>query len=157
MSTKTPLPILLTALLLSPLTQSATTSTTSTQATLHDNSQNCTCYTLDSDNSPAYFLYHKFYDFRSLPATPEPPLVTANQRYGKELAQDQATFNSTAWNHDWEIQSWGKKSTGEAPMMMQNSAQNVFIGLFVPFPWPLFLLSSVRARARAQAWCTTSF
>lgn len=150
MPSKTPLPILLTALLLAPLTQSATTST---QATLHDNSQNCTCYTLDSDNNPAYFLYHKFYDFRSLRATQEPPLVTANQRYGTELAQDQETFNSTAWNHDWEIQSWGKKSTGEAPVVMQNSAQNVFIGLFATFPL-LFLLSSLYEYERHV--CTTT-
>jgi len=104
--------------------------TASTQASLHDNSQNCTCYTLDSDNTAAFFLYHKFYDFRNLPATnTEPPLVSANQRYGQEETQDQDVLNSSSWNNDWEIQTWGKKVSGDAPVAMQNSPLNVFVGL----------------------------
>jgi hypothetical protein len=125
----TPLVLLILTALLPPTIKC---DTASIQASLHDNSQNCTCYTLDSDNSPAYFLYHKFYDFRSLPATGEPPLINANQRFGAEQAQDQDTFNSSSWNNDWEIQSWGKKNSADAPVMMQNSAQNVFIGISSP-------------------------
>jgi hypothetical protein len=124
MSTSPLFLLLLTAL----LTFTAHCKIASTQASLHDNSQNCTCYTLDSDISPAYFLYHKFYDFRSLPATPAPPLINANQRNGGEQTQDQNTLNSSSWNNDWEIQSWGKKSNPDAPVAMQNSAQNVYIG-----------------------------
>ncbi|RDI85762.1 Homocysteine [Venturia inaequalis] len=126
-----PLPLLtlLTALLYTPLTKATPTSPSPQATLLHDNnSQNCTCYTLDSDTNPAYFLYHKFYDFRALPATqPEPPLVAANQRFGTEMALDQAVFNGSAWNRDWEIQAWGKKSGSDAPVAMQNSAQNVYI------------------------------
>ncbi|TID21773.1 glycoside hydrolase family protein [Venturia nashicola] len=86
---------------------------------------------------PTYFLYHKFYHFRSLPLSPPPPLVTANQRFGTELAQDQSVLNSSAWNHDWEIQNWGKKNTTDAPVAMQNSAQSVFI---VPLHPPTSLM-----------------
>jgi hypothetical protein len=110
--------------------------TASTQVSLHDNSQNCTCYTLDSDNTSAYFLYHKFYDFRSLAATPDefwtpPPTVSANQRWGKEPTQDQDVLNSSSWNNDWGIQDWGKKTAADAPVAIQNSPLNVFIGMFV--------------------------
>lgn len=136
------LPLLLTALLTqATLTQSTTTSPL---ATLHDNSQNCTCYTLDSDSQPSYFLYHKFYDFRSLPASQDPPLVTANQRFGTELAQDQSVFNSSEWNRDWGIMNWGKKGSRDAPVAMQNSAQNVYIGLC----YTLFTLFFIHGSSR---------
>lgn len=149
-----PLRTLLTALLFCiPQTKATPTpDSKTTQATsLHDNSQNCTCYTLDSgtgDQPPPFFLYHKFYDFRALPASSSepPPVVTETQRFGTELALDQSVLNSSAWNHDWEIQTWGKKSGNDAPVAMQNSAQNVFIGKHV-------LLSAVSLAAGTYLVC----
>jgi hypothetical protein len=104
----------------------------SSQSSLHDNSQSCNCYTLDSATDKSYFLYHRFYDFRSLAKTAgqynqAPPLVQANQRYGKEQVPDPEVLNTTAWGEDWGIQDWGKASDADAPVAMQNSAANVFI------------------------------
>jgi len=39
------------------------------QTPLRDNSPNCTCYAIDSDNTTDYFLYHRFYDFRAVRRT----------------------------------------------------------------------------------------
>jgi hypothetical protein len=104
----------------------------SSQSSLHDNSQSCNCYTLDSASDKSYFLYHRFYDFRSLATkagqyTQEPPLIQANQRFGKEQVADPEVLNTTTWSDDWGIQDWGKGSDADAPVAMQNSPANVFI------------------------------
>jgi hypothetical protein len=124
-----PLLLLTTTALFSHLTKSEQQSS---QSALHDNSQSCNCYTLDSEADKSYFLYHRFYDFRSLANkagqyTQAPPLVQANQRYGKEQVADPEVLNTTSWGNDWGIQDWGKKSDGDAPVAMQNSPANVFI------------------------------
>jgi hypothetical protein len=102
-------------------------------ASLHDNSPKCGCYTADSADGPQYFLYHRFYDFRSLAKSPSqytipPPLVT--QPGGNEITRDQDVLNSTGFTDDWDIQSWGKKATGDATYDMWNSAQNVYISRY---------------------------
>ncbi|KAF2430512.1 concanavalin A-like lectin/glucanase [Tothia fuscella] len=100
---------------------------------LRDNSPECICYTVDSEADKSYFSYHRFYDFRkyaksSNENTTAPPLVDANQRFGQERISDQAVLNSSNWNNDWGVQDWGKKSSADAPVAMQNSPQNVYIG-----------------------------
>lgn len=102
-------------------------------SSLRDNSPSCTCYSLDSEADTSYFLNHRFYDFRNYAKKPEqyvktPPLVEANQRYGLEQISDPDILNSSKWNSDWGVQNWGKKASAEAPVAMQNSPQNVYIG-----------------------------
>jgi hypothetical protein len=128
-----PLLLILTTTLLSHPAESAQSAQDSAQTSLHDNSRSCNCYTLDSDTEVSYFLYHRFYDFRALAAkagqySEAPPLVQANQRWGKEPVPDQDVLNTTKWSEDWGIQDWGKAANADAPVAMQNSAANVFIG-----------------------------
>jgi hypothetical protein len=110
-------------------------------ASLHDNSQSCNCYTLDSEADKSYFLYHRFYDFRNLATkagqyTTAPPLIEANQRWGKEPVRDSDVLNTTRWTDDWGIQDWGKKSDADAPVDMQNSPANVYISKQRPIALP---------------------
>lgn len=102
------------------------------QTPLRDNSPNCTCYAIDSDNTTDYFLYHRFYDFRILPLTVDAkgsaPPIRYNSRFGTfNQVADPGTLNSTNWNFDWDIQSWGKDTGDDAPVAMQNSPNNVYI------------------------------
>lgn len=100
-----------------------------------DNSPDCTCYEISSDSSPAYFTYHRFYDWRNLASSPDqfasiPPRLEEDEDQGsEELAEIyQDVLNGTEWNQDWGIMSWGKEATAEAPVRVQNSAANVYIG-----------------------------
>jgi hypothetical protein len=96
---------------------------------LHDNSPSCTCYAVISDDSPTYFLYHRFYDFRyfgnSTTILSAPPTVT--RWGGQELTPDQDALNSTAFTDDWGIMNWSKKAASDAPVKMQNTPQNVYL------------------------------
>ncbi|OCK78913.1 glycoside hydrolase family 16 protein [Lepidopterella palustris CBS 459.81] len=99
---------------------------------LKDNSANCSCYVVETDNTPSYFQYHRFWDFRNVASaksqyTVAPPAVNNSQGAGTEMTPDQEFLNSSAWNTDWGIQNWGKPSTSDFPIRMQNSPANVFI------------------------------
>ena len=99
---------------------------------LKDNSPDCSCYVVETGNTPSYFQYHRFWDFRNVATTKNqytvtPPAVNNSQDAGNELAPDQAFLNSSAWNADWGIQNWGKPSTSDFPVRMQNSPANVYI------------------------------
>lgn len=99
---------------------------------LKDNSPNCSCYVVETGNTPSYFQYHRFWDFRNVATTENqytvtPPAVNNSQDAGNEPAPDQAFLNSSAWNADWGIQNWGKPSTSNFPVRMQNSPANVYI------------------------------
>ncbi|KAJ9648016.1 hypothetical protein H2199_001793 [Coniosporium tulheliwenetii] len=99
-----------------------------------DNSPDCGCYEVSSESSPAYFTYHRFYDWRNLASSPDqftsiPPRLEEDEDQGAEELADvyQDVLNGTEWNQDWGIMNWGKEATAEAPVRMQNSAANVFI------------------------------
>ncbi|EON67400.1 hypothetical protein W97_06653 [Coniosporium apollinis CBS 100218] len=99
-----------------------------------DNSPSCGCYEISSDSSPVYFTYHRFYDWRNLASSPDqftsiPPSLEEDEDLGAEELADtyQDVLNGTEWNQDWGIMSWGKETTVEAPVRMQNSAANVYI------------------------------
>ncbi|KAF2255706.1 glycoside hydrolase family 16 protein [Trematosphaeria pertusa] len=109
--------------------------TTSNNTTPHDNTENCTCYVVNSgadSNTPEYFQYYRFFDFRNLADEPgqyvdAPPLVNDTQDAGDEDVWDANILNSDAWNTDWGIQNWSKPATEDFPTRMVNSPANIFI------------------------------
>jgi len=103
------------------------------QTTYKDNSPTCQCYYINSNKNPTYYVNHLFYDFRSAATSPtqyitQAPLVNETQSDGNQETPDQQFLNSTSWNNDWGIQNWGSSSSEDAPIVMQNSPANVYIG-----------------------------
>ncbi|KAF2706806.1 glycoside hydrolase family 16 protein [Pleomassaria siparia CBS 279.74] len=109
--------------------------TTTNNSTPHDNTSNCTCYVINSgasSNTPEYFSYYRFYDFRNLADRPgqyttAPPLLNDSQDAGTQAVRDNGVLNSSAWNTDWGIQNWSKPSTEDFPTAMNNSPANVYL------------------------------
>lgn len=108
---------------------------TSNTFTPKDNSQNCTCYVVNSgadSKTPQYFQYYRFYDFRNLADKPgqfvnPPDLITDSQDAGAEPVNDANILNSDAWNTDWSIQNWSKDATSDFPTRMVNSPANIYL------------------------------
>jgi hypothetical protein len=102
---------------------------------LHDNSENCSCYVVNSgpSSTPTYFQYHRFWDFRQIAAETNrsyvsvPPTVNDTQDAGNEPVWNPEFFNTDSWNVDWSIQNWSKKATDEFPVRMVNSPANLYI------------------------------
>ncbi|KAF2637019.1 concanavalin A-like lectin/glucanase [Massarina eburnea CBS 473.64] len=121
------------ALILQPAFSAQYTSTDT--ATPHDNTGNCTCYVVNSgasSNSPSYFQYYRFFDFRNLADqsgqyVTTPPLVNNSDSAASESVWNANILNSNAWNSDWGIQNWSKPATSDFPTHMVNSPANVFI------------------------------
>ncbi|KAF2790207.1 glycoside hydrolase family 16 protein [Melanomma pulvis-pyrius CBS 109.77] len=121
------------ALLLQPVVSDDYTTTNNT--TPHDNNKDCGCYVVSSgadSNTPEYFQYYRFYDFRNLAEGPgqytkAPPLINNTQNAGEESVWDADVLNSDAWNVDWGIQNWSKPSTEDFPIPMVNSPANVYL------------------------------
>lgn len=121
----------LTALLVPALATSPYTSTNTEKP--KDNNANCSCYVVKSgadSDTPSYFQYYRFYDFRNLPdpLSAVPPLVNDTDNAGLEPVWQPSLFNSAAWNHDWAIQNWSKPATDDFPTPMNNSMANVWLG-----------------------------
>jgi hypothetical protein len=121
--------------------------TTTNTSNLKDNNQDCGCYVISSgDNSdtPEYFQYYRFFDFRNLSSRAgqylsTPPLLNDTQDAGIENVWDADVLNSDAWNVDWGIMNWSKPSTSDFPTRMVNSPANIYIGQndddSDPFTW----------------------
>lgn len=97
-----------------------------------DNNADCDCYVVQSgDNSqtPMYFQYYRFYDFRNLPDAMKeaPPLVNESVVAGQQPVWQPSLFNSDAWNFDWGIQNWSKPATEDFPVPMNNSMANIYL------------------------------
>lgn len=121
----------LTALLQPVLAASAYTSSNS--ETPKDNNADCGCYVVNSglnSDTPEYFQYYRFYDFRNLPGglSEAPPLVNNTETAGLEPVWQPSLFNSDAWNADWNIQNWSKPATDDFPTPMNNSMANIYLG-----------------------------
>jgi hypothetical protein len=111
--------------------------TTTNNTTPHDNNDDCNCYVVSSgadSNTPEYFQYYRFYDFRNLADRPgqytqAPPLINDSFQGASEISVwDSDVLNSDAWNVDWGIQNWSKPSTEDFPIQMVNSPANVHLG-----------------------------
>jgi hypothetical protein len=121
------------ALILQPVFSAQYSTTDST--TPHANTENCTCYVVNSganSKSPTYFQYYRFFDFRNLADRPRqyidtPPLVNNSQSAGTANVWNANILDSDAWKNDWGIQNWSKPATYDFPIPMENSPANVFI------------------------------
>jgi hypothetical protein len=130
-----PLGTVLLPLALSIQTASSAQYTTSNSVTPKDNNQNCSCYVVNSgadSNSPQYFQYYRFYDFRNLADRPgqypnAPGLINDTQDAGDESVWNADILNSDAFNTDWGIQNWSKEATEDFPTRMVNSPANIYI------------------------------
>jgi len=124
------------AWLLSALVTSALATvpyTSSNSQTPKDNNPNCSCYVVESgaqSNSPEYFQYYRFYDFRNLEGgfTSPPPPINQSQNASLVPTWQPQIFNSNDWNADWGMQNWSKKATADFPTPMSNSLGNVYVG-----------------------------
>ncbi|RMZ69098.1 glycoside hydrolase family 16 [Pyrenophora seminiperda CCB06] len=122
----------LTALVLQPaVATSAYTSSMNEKP--KDNNPDCDCYVVLSgkdSQTPQYFQYHRFYDFRNLPGAMKeaPPLLNDTQIAAEAPSWQPDLFNSQAFNADWGIQNWTKPSTSDFPTPMNNSAANIYLG-----------------------------
>jgi hypothetical protein len=109
--------------------------TTSNSSTPKDNNQNCSCYVVNSgteSNTPQYFQYYRFYDFRNLANGPKqylnaPGLINDTQDAGDESVWNANILNSDAFNTDWSIQNWSKNASDDFPTKMVNSPANIYI------------------------------
>ena len=104
------------------------------QAPYKENSPECDCYYINSDNNPLYFVNHRFYDFRqvansSSQYTSQPPQLNNTNAAAHTGTQDQQYLNSSSWLNDWGIQNWYKPGTNDTPVNMQNSPTNVFMSM----------------------------
>jgi hypothetical protein len=120
----------LSALLQPTIAASAYASTNN--ETPKDNNADCNCYVVQSgDNSqtPSYFQYYRFYDFRNLPdaMTKAPPLLNDSVIAAAQPAWQPSLFDSDAWNYDWGIQNWSKPATDDFPTPMNNSLANIYL------------------------------
>ena len=107
---------------------------------LHDNSPACDCYVTDG-SSHAYYLYHRFFDFRDLHDSSglyghEPANVTDEQDQGDEISQ-RGYLNSSEFVKDWKILTWGRDASPTHPVRFRNSRQNVWIRRHLDLSPPL--------------------
>ncbi len=122
----------LTALLVQPAL-AANPYTSSMTEQPKDNNPNCDCYVVQSgadSQTPEYFQYYRFYDFRNLPGamSESPPLLNDTQIVSMEPTRQPDLFDSDAWNYDWGLQNWTKSATEDFPTPMNNSFANVYLG-----------------------------
>lgn len=98
-----------------------------------DNNPNCSCYVVssgDQSNTPEYFQYYRFYDFRNLAGgmSDTPPLINDTQNASLVPTWQPDIFTSQAWQNDWGLQNWSKPATADFPIPMANSLANIFVG-----------------------------
>ncbi|KAL5114666.1 hypothetical protein ACEQ8H_007460 [Pleosporales sp. CAS-2024a] len=114
-------------------TYAADTYISSNSETPKDNNNNCSCYVVSSGadaDTPQYFQYYRFYDFRNLAGgfDTAPPLINNSQNATALPAWQPSVFNSVDWLADWGIQNWSKPATDDFPVPMLNSFANIYIG-----------------------------
>ncbi|KAJ4353258.1 uncharacterized protein N0V89_004985 [Didymosphaeria variabile] len=108
---------------------------TADSTTPQQNNQNCTCYVVESgadSQTPQYFQYYRFFDFRNLADKSEEyvkaPAVVDDWDDAPNLDVGQSSIlNSDAWNKDWNIQNWSKNASDDFAVRMVNSPANVYL------------------------------
>lgn len=119
------------AALLTP-TLAQDTYISSKSETPKDNNANCSCYVVPSgaqSNTPEYFQYYRFYDFRNLSgAMQNVPLINNSQNASLVPTWQPEIFNSDDFVADWGMQNWSTPASEDFPVPMSNSYANIFIG-----------------------------
>ncbi|KAF2631888.1 glycoside hydrolase family 16 protein [Macroventuria anomochaeta] len=104
--------------------------TSSRNETPKDNNADCNCYVVSTgadSNTPEYFQYYRFYDFRNLPGGLSEAPGQVNDSMGLEPTWQPDLFNSDDWNYDWATQNWSKPATEDFPVPMSNSYANIYL------------------------------
>ena len=104
--------------------------TSSRNETPKDNNADCNCYVVSSgtnSDTPEYFQYYRFYDFRNLPGGFSQPPGQVNDSKGLEPTWQPDLFNSEDWQYDWGTQNWSKPATEDFPVPMSNSYANIYL------------------------------
>ncbi|KAL3423985.1 xylanase 3 [Phlyctema vagabunda] len=99
-----------------------------------DNAEGCSCFHTNG-SSAAYFLYHRFWDYRNVDpssiSNPVPSVLTnATATTSAQATND--FFAADTFTKDWNIQSWNNSDSfgtdaSDAAVLMVNSANNVYI------------------------------
>ncbi|KAF1968318.1 concanavalin A-like lectin/glucanase [Bimuria novae-zelandiae CBS 107.79] len=108
---------------------------TANSSTPLQNNEKCSCYVVNSganSETPSYFQYHRFYDFRNLADRAgqylRAPAVVDDWDAAPDLKVSQANIlDSDAWNADWNIQTWSKNATEDFTLRMVNSPANIYL------------------------------
>lgn len=102
----------------------------------------CDCF---ETSTHEYFTEHIFHDFRTLPsvaATPALPsglpstLNPTQNDFDRQPSiglQQAGWIQTSAWTSFWGTMSWGKVSSSDFPIRMQNSFANVYVGVCCVF------------------------
>jgi len=101
-----------------------------------DNGPECDCFKTNG-STEAYFSYHHFFDYRNVPSslTSNPKVIT-DPRDTSDAKNTSAFFSNSSWIADWAIQNWDNSdslntSDSDATVLMINSPNNVYIGVFI--------------------------
>lgn len=92
----------------------------------------CSCY-LTNGTVPAYYSEHAFFDFRDLGDYAGVPDPIRNETRAVKASTTSEYFDSDDWDSAWGIQYWSNRNSGgvslsgDASVLMVNSANNVYI------------------------------
>lgn len=115
---------------LTAVAYAASSYTSSQNETPKDNNADCNCYVVSSgadSNTPEYFQYYRFYDFRNLPGGLTTPPGQVNSSDGLEPTWQPDVFNSADWQYDWGLQNWSKPASDDFPVPLTNSYANIYV------------------------------
>lgn len=130
-----PLNCLLWPLILSAQTALCAQYTSSNTDTPKDNNEDCSCYVVNSgadSNTPQYFQYYRFYDFRNLADRPgqyldAPSIVNDSQNAEVQSVWNADILDSDAFNADWNINDRTKEAPHARKIQMVRSPGNIYI------------------------------
>jgi len=102
-----------------------------------DNANECSCFRTNG-SSAGYFINHRFHDFRNIADTASQVPALIQNASGTTNAPATSDFlASDIFAVDWQTQSWNNTDTlgtgvTDATVLMINSQNNVYIGMFSP-------------------------
>jgi hypothetical protein len=100
-----------------------------------DNGGECDCFKTNG-STEAYFTYHRFFDYRNVPsALTSHPKVLTDASDTSNARNSSAFFSQPSWTSTWAAQNWDNSdslntSNSDAAILMINSPNNVYIGIF---------------------------
>lgn len=105
-----------------------------------DNADECDCFRTNGSSS-GFFLNHQFHDYRNVAGASSPPALTLNATNATNAVATSKFFTQNAWKDEWAVQNWNNSDSLANPdttasILMVNTANNVYIGIFPNSPPP---------------------
>ncbi|KAI1004608.1 hypothetical protein K3495_g3607 [Podosphaera aphanis] len=97
-------------------------------AAVKDNGKKCDCFRTTGP-SAGYFTNHIFQDFRKLPVSPVPPVLSTLQSTSNDSVTSKY-FKSPDWTKNWVTQHWNNSDSRDmtsATLLTVNTPSNVYI------------------------------